>query len=449
MRRLVYERNGRLWGDFRGFTDVGGSREPLIPRGSTYATDNRREAARLYDLRYAELAQKREHERKPFGKIDPLTGLDNRVTLTVLLQQFTDFYKSYVHPSVTVDRRHYTKLIISMLPPSMPVTDLRPLHVQVLLAKLKDDYVSARTDAALSQRTRLKIFRFLQQALDHAMSAEVIDFNPARGRIPRILVPSEKGAETAFYTVSEATRILTALKRGPGDSRPADWPRNTPDFLFEQVAFGLLTGARLNEILAQRWEWVDWEGGFVTLYTSKRIRGEGRDRVTEATSRTVPLWPQLRGILRTYYTRCNQPEGGLLFPAARRLPHHRRHPLPLIERGGRVSKALRTVLRLRGLVTDGPEGGLLFEKRAGYRVGFQEFRVTYCATRLQTVEPVNGRKGEWVPVARRTVELEMGHAGEDMINRVYGRVTKGPQLRLQTVEYRTVVKLPRKRLQLA
>jgi hypothetical protein len=60
------------------------------------------------------------------------------------------------------------------------------------------------------------------------------------------------------------------------------------------------------------------------------------------------------------------------------------------------------------------------------------FRVTYCATRLQTVEPVAGRPEEWVSVARRTVELEMGHSNSEMVD---GQVVDGPQHRLRAVEY--------------
>jgi len=72
---------------------------------------------------------------------------------------------------------------------------------------------------------------------------------------------------------------------------------------------------------------------------------------------------------------------------------------------------------------------------AGYHLGFREFRVTYRATRLQTIEPVAGKAGEWVPVARRTVELELGHSSSEMVERVYARVADGPQQRLLAVEY--------------
>jgi hypothetical protein len=108
-----------------------------------------------------------------------------------------------------------------------------------------------------------------------------------------------------------------------------------------------------------------------------------------------------------------------------------------VERGGLVDKSLVTILRLRGLVTGGNASGepLLFEGQPGRTVGLQEIRVSYCACRLQTVEPVAGHAGEWVPVARRTVELEMGHKSGEMVERVYGRVQLGRMYRLTAVAY--------------
>lgn len=43
--------------------------------------------------------------------------------------------------------------------------------------------------------------------------------------------------------------------------------------------------------------------------------------------------------------------------------------------------------------------------------------------------------GQWTPVARRTVELEMGHTSGQMVDQVYGRVVAGRQQRLSAVAY--------------
>jgi hypothetical protein len=58
-RLRIYERAGRFYGDFRGWKDVGGSREALVPEGATLATTNQKEAADLYVARASELSRLR------------------------------------------------------------------------------------------------------------------------------------------------------------------------------------------------------------------------------------------------------------------------------------------------------------------------------------------------------------------------------------------------------
>jgi integrase len=201
------------------------------------------------------------------------------------------------------------------------------------------------------------------------------------------------------------------------------------------VAFALFTGARRNELQAQRWEWIDWDRKLVRLYTSKRQRGESRGKLRRRVMRAIPLWPTLESVLLRLWITHGRPAAGLVFPRIRAATRERIH-VPTFERGGRADKAIKQILRTRGVLTGGEQGDpLRFLGQPGYQVSWREFRVTYCATRLQTVEPVAGKTGEWTPVARRTVELEMGHASEDMVNEVYGRVVEGPQVRLPTVDY--------------
>ncbi len=62
---------------------------------------------------------------------------------------------------------------------------------------------------------------------------------------------------------------------------------NRPYYVFEQVAFALLTGARRNEIRTQRWEWIDWDAGVVRVMTSKDMVKEIYGRVQEGAQRPV------------------------------------------------------------------------------------------------------------------------------------------------------------------
>jgi integrase len=83
------------------------------------------------------------------------------------------------------------------------------------------------------------------------------------------------------------------------------------------VAFAAFTGARANEIQAQRWEWIDWERGMVKVYTSKIRRGMERFDPAQDVLRSIPLWPQHRAILRVG-TPGTAPAGTCLPEASRR-----------------------------------------------------------------------------------------------------------------------------------
>ncbi|MQA92210.1 MAG: hypothetical protein GEU90_18620, partial [Gemmatimonas sp.] len=58
----------RAYGDFRGWADVGGAREPLVPEGGTLATTDAEEAGHLYIDRTAELNDLRE-KKKVLGAV--------------------------------------------------------------------------------------------------------------------------------------------------------------------------------------------------------------------------------------------------------------------------------------------------------------------------------------------------------------------------------------------
>jgi integrase len=433
--RKLKKRKDRWYADFREFEAYGGGREALKLQGDRYGVTDKRAAQRLYDQRLAELLQRRSQDEVKAEHHAISLHVPDLRRLEGVLQHHIEVYRSYVDPSVTQDRQRYKDVILSILPPSTPIRDLNRHTIKVFLLALKDT-ARQKNGQPFSGQTRVHIFRFLRASLDGAVDAELIQANPANG-IPAVLRPRPDNKHANFYTPEEMGRILEALRRGPDGHAPDDWPPNTPIYLYEQVALGAYTGARRNEVQAQRWEWVDWDQNLIQVHTSKVRRGESRNAPSGALLRAVPLWPQLRTILRAWWAAQGEPSNGLMFPRLRPATRTRKHPLPSVERGGISDKSIHTILRLRGLITGGENKGeaLLFEGSPGYVVGFQEFRVTYCATRLQTVEKVSGVDGAWAPVARRTVEAEMGHQSSQMVDRIYGRVSKGKALRLDAVEY--------------
>lgn len=124
---------------------------------------------------------------------------------------------------------------------------------------------------------------------------------------------------------------------------------------------------------------------------------------TRTSQRVVPLWPQLREILHPYVDQRVIDRGGsLLFPG---------------ETGGMLKdwrKILDTVA-----------------KRAGWKAGeirSKQFRHTYCAARLQTLDG-------GAPVSTFTVAREMGHSSTAMVEQVYSHLGT-IRHRSEQVEYR-------------
>jgi integrase len=69
-------------------------------------------------------------------------------------------------------------------------------------------------------------------------------------------------ARTRFLSVEELRRLGTAIEQLLSEQTILPTAANAVELL-------LLTGARLNEVLGARWEWVNWEAGVLSLPDSK------------------------------------------------------------------------------------------------------------------------------------------------------------------------------------
>ncbi len=172
-------------------------------------------------------------------------------------------------------------------------------------------------------------------------------------------------------------------------------------FAYELIATALLTGGRPSEVLGLEVDDISLERATVTFrpHATRRLKNAGSARV-------VRLQPQLAEILRPWFQQREQIRGGgrLLFPSYRT---------------GQEAM-LTDVRKLLDAV--------------GARVGYQprelnmyDFRHTYCAARLQTLD--NG-----APVSPFTVGRELSHGGDALVKRVYGHLGQVRQ-RSENVEY--------------
>jgi integrase len=187
--------------------------------------------------------------------------------------------------------------------------------------------------------------------------------------------------ESAYLEVHDGALLLEAA------CRPLALVNGHPTRYAEPlVATFLLTGGRVAEVLGLEVDDVSFDRKTVTFRPNawRRLK-------TKRSHRTVPLWPQLEEILRTYLSErtaqevlYNRPTHRLLFPA---------------EDGG-MRRDIRGLLDRLG-------------ERAGWKPGeirAKMFRHTYCAARLQTLD-------RGAPVGPYTVARELGHDSTAMSRR--------------------------------
>jgi integrase len=462
----IYKRAGRYWASFVDFGDCNGKCEPLCAAGEKHATKSFKLATTLFHRRIAEY----EEERKSKTNADPTWERGpNAITLVSAMERYVAAEATFVGSRSASHWRRYTRIIADAASTTQDATfsfqkcllsDITPRVAESFVLWLRTEARQAKNGKPYASGYQRKLLDHLHRTLDWAVQQGWIPYNATDRLNKRHLPVRVPPSKTKWYTVDEVGRILQALQRLPDDSSPPDWPANASPYVLEQAALPLYTGARGREVQMQRWEWVDWEHNIIRVWTAKQ-HGPAHELYDPERLREVPLWPQLRTILEAYRRRQGDPVAGLMFPMTRASMRPIVHEEPM-EIGGDSHKSLRAILRLRGVIAGekdritkkkrlkdgtfqpavthkGPP--LLFEGKPGYDLGNREFRHTYCAVRLQTVEPAAGAPGEFVPVSQRTVEVEMGHSSEDMVKRIYGHVKVGPQRRLQHVEYQVTAPL--------
>ena len=158
-------------------------------------------------------------------------------------------------------------------------------------------------------------------------------------------------------------------------------------FAHELIATALLTGGRPAEVLGLEIDDVNLERKTVTLR-----RNRWRHLKTLTSHRTVRLWPQVAEILKPWLAQRKLAGGRLLFPSYRT-----------------GEEAMLTDVRK---VLDAVGARVGYNTR---ELNMYDFRHTYCAARLQTLD-------EGAPVSPYTVGRELGHGSDSLVRRVYGHL---------------------------
>ncbi len=233
---------------------------------------------------------------------------------------------------------------------------------------------------SITKATARKFLNSLSDMFSRAKSELFTTVNPV---VDMYSKPTPEKRTPTWFPPSDAALILESarLYRPPVEDGAYPW-------IFPLVATWLLSGVRKSEALGLEVDDLNLKRGTIRIRPNKWRRLK-----TDWSERSVPLWPQLEKILRTYLIQREQ-DGGLnelLFPATR---------------GGNNEHMIDNVRKSLDQI--------------GARVGFEAgalrataFRHSYATARLYT-----GEHG--APVSLWTVRGEMGHKSTSMIQDVYG-----------------------------
>jgi len=186
----------------------------------------------------------------------------------------------------------YTAIVERHLVPALGalrLRDLRPAHI--LAAYGRSLAPGGRADGGaggLSPRTVLHHHRLLHEALAHAVRWQLLSRNPADAVDP----PRAARPEMHVLDVAQVAQLLAAAA-------------STPQYAFVYAA--LATGARLGELLALRWQDVDFAKGKLSITrTVKRVSGQGLifgSPKTHRSSRPVALSAETKAVLQEHRRR--------------------------------------------------------------------------------------------------------------------------------------------------
>jgi len=409
--RIYWREQGgerRAYGDFRDFDDVGGGREALIPKHEKRATTDRDVAAALAAERLAELERRRRNK--------TILGLEGSASLGGYARRhLIEKAKAGRVTKKTIEtaEMHLGRAIDffgeDRLLDTIGVADVEAWRTE--LATMPGQ--GGRTFSPSTQRHHLNdLSNLYRRATGEGLVPP--GYNPVAAMMDK---PQSRAAEAEWLEVHDAALLLESARivqaeREAWLEKYQRWldsgsPGKRPEMeggayveapIYPILATFLLTGGRRSEVFGLAVTDVSFSRNTVTFRPNSF-----RSLKTRASHRVVPLWPQLREVLRAYLFSRESPSEGLLF----------------------------TSPKDEGMVNDCRKAFDRVASRAGWEPGeirTKMFRHTYCAVRLQTLD-------RGAPVSPFTVAREMGHGGRSLVDRVYGHLGD-VRHRAEVVEYR-------------
>ncbi len=289
-------KSGKITEFWQAIVDLGAD-----PSGVLDATGKPKRRQRAETFSTEREAKKR--ERAWLAEIDRGLVIDHSPkTVADVLTHWLDTHGSNLKPKSLYE---YRRIVTQHIIP-----DLGSIQVQKLTRARVEQFYNDKRAAGCGGRTLELCHERLSQALDHAVDLDLVPRNVAdRARCPRA-VKKEK----TVWEVPQAQRFMTAAQASPYGPI---WAMLTQ------------SGMRRGEVMALRWQDVDFTRGLVSvrrtvgMVGSKLVEGEPK---TKSSRREVPIPIAVMAALRTHKMlynerRLSSPEGwhdnGLVFSSER------------------------------------------------------------------------------------------------------------------------------------
>lgn len=475
----------RFYGDFRDFSDVGGSREPLVPEGSTVATADPDVAAKLATERVQQLEEARRN-RTLLGirRVESLASYAAKHMITKAREGQADpgwLATTEKHLAAAIE--FFNELTPRVNPhlgseagAERDLTSIGVGHIKAYRQWLAQR-PSQRGEGVISGGTQRHYLNALGNLFAAAIEEEIYEkANPVHALSNK---PIGDDNEAEWLEVWEAALLIESARTypyhspadtlglrlgrtiveafGPGEEGIAEFARKmaargktaaTPKrigaYLEGKRVPAATWSAAAAEVLGIEEEWLGRGDGpqgperpdpvIYPLLCTWLLTGGRMSEVTglelddvSFTRRTVSIRPNEWRRLKTRQSRRVVPLWPQLAEVLKRyIDEERPKDATLLFPSPRLLAKGK-----EGMIRD-PRAALdTIAARVGWKAGeirTKMFRHTYISTRLQTLD-------RGAPVQPWTVAREVGHQDFDMINRIYGHLQQ-VRHRSEAVEYR-------------
>ena len=231
-------------------------------------------------LRSAKQFQKEVNKKKATGSLVTTTK-----TLSVWLQEFLTTYKVNTLKISSLERLDQTRAIVEVSPiANIPLDKLNGAMIQNFYNMLADPWkdIKGKDHKALSSSTISKVHKLLVSAYKKAVQLRLIALNPM-DTVDPVKVRTK---EMSVFTWQEVGKIFWAIRKY--DSYKFN---NSQRYNYRLLFMMLLqTGCRVGELLALRWEDINFTKREIHIHSTKaRDKQTFTDPKTTAGNRYVPI----------------------------------------------------------------------------------------------------------------------------------------------------------------